>query len=492
MWAQLGNAPLEFTPGNEDGFNAGDLAPYAAPGHADFMLKLEAEVEYTSAGSVTGMTEAQALAYLDTLTLDLRFDMEARAKSGAKAQDPSNIFHPLQAHSFKDVRLMALRLLEKEMEKLSDTTNGLRRSFSAGSGSMFFTLYASIGQVTQVDEWLKLYGVGPDMLKLMKLTVRAQSDGLANFDTDLVTNNILVTVKTDRRKVDWDRAGFLPMRRQYQPGANQRRMETHGGSVPLDVVEVTKPLATTDFTELTVEVGDDVVTDKETPAEIRTAYIASSRVGSPENTIASYATEFYTTDQQGFETLRSGPVVVTQETYEEEFDVWATSLPAPGEAHVIQLIKGVTKAAVKPGQTLHFVNALAASGLIDGVPGRLLPAAGIAYCRATDPRAQMIAGLRATLLDSSGRVDVKAYLPPAELRKAAQDYRDAALERSSEAPNGNIAKMDMALNTLGRSIPAFVVDEVKGFPSSTPGGGAESVVYRTSRQELVRASGLAG
>lgn len=495
MWVQLGNTTLEVTPGNEDGFNPGELAPYAAQGQADFIIKLDTEVQYTSAGSVTGMTEAQALAYLESLTLDLRFDTDARVKAGAKAQDPANIFHPLQALSFRDVRLMNLRLLEKEMDNLTNTSTGLRRSFSAGSGSMLFTLYASVGQVMQVDEWVKLFGVGPDLLKLMKLTVRAQSDGLASHDEDLTTDRILVTVKADRRKVDWNRAGFLCMRRQYQPGANQRRVETHAGVVPLDAVDMNANLAGTDLTALTVEVGEDVsggvVSDKETPAEIRSAYVTSSRVGTPENTISSYATEVYTLDQNAFEMLRSGQLVATQESYEVEWDLVATLMASPGQEAVFQLVRGIAKAGLKPGQSFHFVNALAAAGIMDGVPGRLLPAAGLAYLPATDPRAQNIAGLRVWLEDAAGKVTIKVYIPPAELRRAAQEFRDGAMEKSAEMPNGNISKMDLAVNMAGRSIPSFVVDEVRGFPSSNQGGGAESVVFRTVRDQVMKAAGLA-
>jgi hypothetical protein len=473
---QWGKGPRKCYPNGQIVFEAGELKNSGEVGHADtlLILKLAATVESTAA--LPALTEAQRQAWLDSLTLDLRFD---GGKSGAakSTEDDDNLLHPLQRASLKDLIRINKRLAELLPKGLADATAGFAQPIAQGITTLTATVYVSLGKVEFVDEDEALFGIGPDLLVLLKLTLKPTFDYLRTVDSRMQMKELSAEFRSVREKAPGRRVALPPLVRTYKPAAPKADVTTVRGVV-LDAVDLTRPLAQNAKGVLIVTVGGVVVTDTpDTAADVHDKYQLHPDTGDVESSIASDATPVYEVSDRGFATMQGGELRAEQETYVETWNLQATVLPTPREQELMRTLQRLSQETLSAGQVNHFVNTPSVTGVT--VPAPLLPAAGVTAFYVTDPEAAKWPGLR---YDKTGTGYL--HVPGEMLDAAAVQYATALLENKGQ---GNPLAMASAVEGIARHVPGAVEDEVKGFPST---GGAETNIYRQCR-DLVLARATA-
>ncbi|SEU36934.1 hypothetical protein [Stigmatella erecta] len=468
---QWGKGPRKCYANGQIVFETGELKNLGEVGQADtlLILKLTATVESTAA--LSALTEAQRLAWCDSLTLDLRFD---GGKSGAakSTEDEDNLLHPLQRASLKDLIRVNKRLVEKLPQGLTDSTKGFAQPIAVGITTMTATVYVSLGKVEFVDEDEALFGIGPDLLARLQLTLKPNFDYLRTVDSRMQMKELAAEFRTLREKAPGRRVALPPLLRTYKPAAPKADVTTVRG-VPLDAVDLTRPLAQNAKGVIIVNVGGVVVTDTpDTAADVHDKYLLHPDTGAVEASIADDATPVYEVTDRGFATLLGGELRAEQETYAETWNLQATVLPTPREQELMRTLQRLSQETLSPGQVNHFTNTPSVTGVT--VPASLLPAAGVTAFYATDPEAAEWPGLR---YDRTGTGYL--YVPGDMLDEAATMYAGALLENKGQ---GNPQKMATAVEFIAKHVPCAVEDEVKGFPSK---GGATTNLYRQCRDMVV-------
>src|SRR3954447_23682787 len=113
-WVQLLPQALTCGPNAEMPIQEGDLNGYGEVGFHDVAMRLDFEVTGTASGATAAMTLTQRKTFLNTLALDLRFDMGGATAPAVVQSDEENKFSPSPPSRFDDLRRRALRTLRQE------------------------------------------------------------------------------------------------------------------------------------------------------------------------------------------------------------------------------------------------------------------------------------------------------------------------------------------------------------------------------------------
>jgi hypothetical protein len=469
---QWGKGPRKCYPKGQIVFEAGELKALGEVGQADTLLILKLLVTVESTAALPALTATQRQEFLDSLTLDMRFD---GGKSGAakSTEDDDNLLHPFQKASLKDLVRVNKRLVEKLPKGLTDATAGLAQPIASGITTLGTTLYISLGKVEFVDEDELLFGIGADLLARLQLTLKPTFDYLRQLDSRMQMKELSAEFRSLRERAPGRRVALPALVRSYKPAAPKADVTTLRGGVVLDAVDLTRPLAQNAKGVLIVHVGGVVVTDTpDTAADVHEKYLLHPDTDAVEESIADDATPIHEVSDRAFATLMGGELRAEQETYVETWNLQVSVLPAPSEQEARRLLQRLSEETLTPGQVNHFTNTPGVTGV--AVPAALLPAAGVTAFYTTDPEASELPGLR---YDRSGAGYL--YVPADSLDSAARSYAGALLENNGQ---GNPQKMAVAVETIARHVPGAVEDVVKGFPST---GGAETQLYRQCRDMVV-------
>jgi hypothetical protein len=471
---RMGNGPLKSAVMYPQGFDVGDLKNFGEVGKADWLLVLtcEAKVTNTSGAPITALTLEQQGAFLESHTLDLRWD--GNKQQQVTTEDGDNPLHSYQGTPFTKLNRVGKRLVEKALDGLGNTTTGLQQAIAEGVNTWKYTAYVSLGRVEFLkDDSIALWGVGPDMWRLCQLKVKTVSDYLkTTVDAGLTLTELAITYSTMRMKARGSRISLPCELRRYTPAAPKQDVETTNGVV-MDAVDTAEPLASTDLGALTVTIGDDLVlSPPQTPADVDLAYAYAPDVNANvEGTIKAEATPIVVYPNTRLARIPGGKVRAVQETYNQQWQLEATIKPALTARQLLTYLNRLAQESLQAGETAHFVNTAPLEGI--DLPSAMLSAGGVTMFRTTDPEASTYPGLR---IAKGGGVEL--FTPPEHLDGAAREYR-AAQEDKTRNPAGNAAGMDAAVQGFAKWVPGTVDDEVKGFYSTANNqGGPETALYR--------------
>jgi hypothetical protein len=475
-----GSGPLKCGPDAELGFVAGDeLKGTGKTGFADRYLLGFCTSKVVAADVVTALTIVQQRAFLASHTVDVRLDGNP---SGANltSLEEDNPFHPLQKVTGDKLLVHHGRnLFEKDFPGLADSATGLAQAFAAAATyNLKWTLLISLGQMEYIEEDEELFGIGPDQLDRLSLTVRVNGDYPKSVSADLTYSELSVSFYSLRGPAKGRRIGLPPQLRRFTPATTKQSVTTNRG-VPLLMLDLKQPLASYAKGQLTVEVGGQVVTrPPQTAEDINTNYELNPDVGTVEKTIKSLYTPIYILPDTRFAAMRSGSIIARQETLLEAWDAELLSLPSPLAAQWVLYLR---KCAMNlpEGSVCHYVNT--ARLYEKNAEPRLLSAGGVTGFLESEPEAKLYPSVK---IGQDGKVGL--VVPPEYLGPAAQKWADG----KSEGTAAGEAKAESAVFEVAEWLPGACEDEVKGFPRAAGGGGAKTFVF-TFAERLVAAYGLA-
>ena len=463
------------------GFKPRELAKFGEYGQVDQMMVMRCRVKVTAGGSVSAMNETQRKIFLSKFTLDLRYDGNEDTVK-ASTQDKDNPLHPYQQAKFTELGRVSRRLVEKYVKGFEDATTGLAQSFTAGTITLVFDVYVSLGHIEFIRESKELLGIGPSKLANTSIEVKKTADYLNTLSNQLTFNELEVEFIGLRSKARGDRFGAGPTLRRYTPTTTAYDVETVRGA-PLDAVDMRQPLASTNKAKLTVTVGDNIVNKPpDKPSTIHANYVDfNPDVGTVESAIASEVTPVYELPDMSVLTLRTGRArFVLEEASSDGWDLQSTQLPFMGAEQVLAEARAAA-ARLPSGVTMSLVHTAKLVGLpVETGNAGLCAVTGYTGFLSTDPEATKYPCLR---MDRAGNIDV--YVPPEYRERAVKAYLGAKSNTASSAA-GDAAGMDAAVHLVAVWVAGTCDDEVKGLPRSDGTGGPESIPYRMVRNAVER------
>lgn len=372
----------------------------------------------------------------------------------------------LQNVSLKKLMRMQEQLLERELYGYGDATTGLAKPPVAGTTTTHVWRSLIPFDVEFIEPG-SLYGMGPSQFNTLQMQIRMGADPLTAAVATLSITDITIELWARVKQTNGDQVmPLIHLREKTDPG---KLGIAFGDCMPLVLEDTNNPLATTDIAEVTVKIGDEVVTKPPaTPADINEQFLDNPNVGDVEDT-SEYSTDLYRNADTQIGKMRTGPISVEQRVQNEDLQLRLTFFPVMGPDTIFRDIRAAALLR-RPGSAILAVSNAALQTL--NVESRHLPFLPYTMFEAGERQAEQYAGLRCVY---GGQPEV--YIPPYLLDAAAVRYINAAAENNGAGNNG------VMLDTI-RS----VADMVPGSVISGRGykGGVSPVYAEVERQVLAR------